>query len=173
VAAQSGPDGEIDVIGLVAAGSAGCGYAVYSTTSKLTIGRGLDPTAALAAPFTLGSSLLVLVALGGSWSWLAGAGGVALAMYLGVAATGVAYVLYARGLRTLPSSTAVTLVLAEPVTASLLAVIVLGEPIPPAGWLGVAIVLVGLGLTGRAAVGPTVDRRGVVVDPARPGREPT
>jgi DME family drug/metabolite transporter len=160
VASQSGVAGvEVDVLGVLAALAAGAGYAVYSTTSKLTIGRGLDPTVALAAPFTLGSALLVLVSLGDPATWLGTPGGLVLAVYLGVAATGLAYALYGRGLRSLPSSTAVTLVLAEPVTAAVLAVVVLDEAVPALGWLGIAVVLVGLTLASRSAVGPSTGAR--------------
>jgi drug/metabolite transporter, DME family len=60
--------------------------------------------------------------------------GLAMALYLGVVATGVAYVLFGFGLRRLPSATAVTLVLAEPLTAALLAAVVLDESIPWIGW---------------------------------------
>ncbi len=170
VGSQSGAaDVEVDVVGVLAALAAGSGYAVYSTTSKLTIGRGLDPTVALAAPFTLGSALLVAVSVGDPATWLGTPGGIVLAVYLGVAATGVAYALYGRGLRSLPSSTAVTLVLAEPVTAAILAVVVLDEAVAPLGWVGVAVVLVGLALAGRGAVGPsTAGRRRV--PPARLAR---
>lgn len=169
---DAGGNLEVEVLGVVAAVSAGCGYAVYSTTTKLTIGRGLDPTVALAAPFTLGSALLVLVALGDSFSWLGSPGGVLLALHLGVAATGVAYALYGRGLRSLPSSTAVTLVLAEPVTASLLAVAVLDERLPPRGWVGVVVVLVGLVLAGRSVVTPVRRPSGRPGRRGRPSAEP-
>ncbi len=162
-------DVEVDAVGVLAALAAGAGYAVYSTTSKLTIGRGLDPTVALASPFTLGSALLVAVSLGEPATWLGTPQGIVLAVYLGVAATGLAYALYGRGLRSLPSSTAVTLVLAEPVTAAILAVVVLDEAIAPLGWVGVAAVLVGLALAGRGAVGPTTAQRRRA-RPARPVR---
>lgn len=150
VAGQRGGD-EVDLSGLPFALAAGSGYALYSVTSKSTIERGLDPTAALAAPFTVGSSLLLAVTVTHqSFGWLATGAGLALGMYLGVVATGLAYVLYGRGLRSIPSSTAVTLVLAEPVTAAVLAVVVLDERLGATGWAGAAIVLLGLALAGRS-----------------------
>jgi drug/metabolite transporter (DMT)-like permease len=45
----------------------------------------------------------------------------------------------------------VTLVLAEPVTASLLAVVVLDEAIEPLGWAGIVVLLAGLLVVGRTA----------------------
>ena len=74
-----------------------------------------------------------------------------MALYLGIVATGLAYVLFGYGLRRLTSATAVTLVLAEPLTAALLAAVVLDEVIPWVGWVGVGVVLVGLVAVGRSA----------------------
>jgi drug/metabolite transporter, DME family len=84
---------------------------------------------------------------------LATGSGLVMALYLGVVATGVAYVLFGFGLRRLSTATAVTLVLAEPLTAALLAVVVLDESIPVLGWLGVVAVMAGLVLVGRSASG--------------------
>ena len=143
--------GDIELVGIGAALAAGLGYATYSVTSKATMERGLGSTPALAIPFTIGVLVVLVVALPESWSWLATGAGVAMALYLGVVATGLAYVLFGFGLRRLTSSSAVTLVLAEPLTAALLAAVVLDESIPWSGWLGVATVMVGLASVGRSA----------------------
>ena len=74
-----------------------------------------------------------------------------MALHLGVATTGVAYLLFGYGLHRLTSATTVTLVLAEPLTATLLATVVLDETIAPLGWLGVSAVLLGLFVVGRTA----------------------
>ena len=57
--------------------------------------------------------------------------------------TAVAYLLYGRGLRTVPAPVAVTLGLAEPVVAALLALVVLGEQLTASG-RGWAVALVGV-----------------------------
>jgi DME family drug/metabolite transporter len=150
VAVDSGGSG-VDAVGVVAALAAGFGYALYSVTSKTTMERGLGSTAALAIPFTIGVLVVLVLSAQESWAWLGTAEGVALALYLGVVATGVAYVLFGFGLLRLTSAIAVTLVLAEPLTAALLAVVVLDESIPWVGWLGVALVVAGLALVGRGA----------------------
>jgi drug/metabolite transporter, DME family len=145
----------VDPIGLGAALVAGLGYATYSVTSKATMERGLGSTSALAIPFSIGVVVVVALALTEAISepprWLATGDGLALALYLGVVATGLAYVLFGYGLRRMTSASAVTLVLAEPLTAALLAVVVLDESIPWVGWTGVVAVAVGLGLVGRSA----------------------
>ena len=145
-------DAGIEPIGVGAALCAGLGYAVYSVTSKTTMQRGLPSTLALAAPFTVGAVGVVMLASRESYEWLGDGTGVAMGVYLGVVATGAAYVLFGFGLRRLTSATTVTLVLAEPVTAALLATVVLDETIPPVGWLGVVVVVAGLWLVGRSEV---------------------
>jgi DME family drug/metabolite transporter len=73
-------------------------------------------------------------------------------LWLGIATVGVAYALYGYGLRFLPTSTAVTLTLAEPVTAAVLGVVVLDEHLPALGWVGAGLVVLGLALTARRPV---------------------
>jgi DME family drug/metabolite transporter len=150
VSVDSGAGG-VDLLGVAAALAAGFGYATYSVTSKATMERGLASTIAMAIPFTIGVGVVLALSVGEPASWLATWAGLAMALYLGVVATGLAYVLFGYGLRRLTSATAVTLVLAEPLTAALLAVVVLDESIPVTGWLGVAAVMGGLVLVGRSA----------------------
>ena len=70
------------------------------------------------------------------------------------ATVGVAYAWYGYGLRFLPTSTAVTLTLAEPLTAAVLGIVVLDERLPPLGWVGAALIVLGLALTARRPVTP-------------------
>lgn len=150
VAVDSGGSG-VDLLGVFAALAAGFGYATYSVSSKATMERGLASTIALAIPFTIGVVVVLALSAREPAGWLTTWTGFAMALYLGVVATGFAYVLFGYGLRRLTSATAVTLVLAEPLTAALLAVVVLDEPIPLTGWFGVVAVMSGLVLVGRSA----------------------
>jgi drug/metabolite transporter, DME family len=151
IAAVDSGGAAVDVVGVAAALAAGLGYATYAVTSKATMERGMAPTAALAVPFTIGAVVVLTLSISESWSWLTTPTGLVAALYLGVVATGLAYVLFGFGLRRLTSASAVTLVLAEPLTAALLAVVVLEESIPGAGWIGVVLVMAGLVLVGRSA----------------------
>jgi DME family drug/metabolite transporter len=62
--------------------------------------------------------------------------GLAVATYLAVLTTALAYLLYARGLRTTAVTTATTLGLAEPAVAAVLGLAVLGEHLTPTGFAG-------------------------------------
>ncbi len=84
-----------------------------------------------------------MLALGDN-AWLGTGRGIALALYLAAFPTVVAYILFARGLRTIPASEATTIILAEPVTALVLGVAALDERLSAAGVVGAALVLAGL-----------------------------
>ncbi len=149
--AGSSRTADVDGIGLLLALAAGAGYALYSVTAKSTMSAGVPPTLALAGPFTAGAIVVALLAAGEPFGWIITGDGALMAVHLGVAATGVAYLLFGYGLHRLTSATTVTLVLAEPLTATLLATVVLDETIAPLGWLGVGAVLLGLLVVGRTA----------------------
>jgi DME family drug/metabolite transporter len=138
---------------------AGASYATYTLAAKRLLAAGHAPEPVMAAAFGTGALLLVPVLALGDTSGLWTPGGVALAAFLGVVPTALAYVLFARGLRHLSAAETSTLTLAEPLTAALLGVIVLAER-PGAGALAGA----GLVLAGLVDLAGTTPRR----RPARP-----
>jgi DME family drug/metabolite transporter len=146
-AAQS----DVDPVGLLLALASGLGYAVYTVAAKHLITEGHRSDEVMAAAFSLGGLVLVPVLLTQPMAWIATPPGVALALWLGLATTTAAYVLFGRGLRHLPAGPVTTLVLAEPVVATVLGVVVLGEQLAPLGWVGAVLVLAGLVLQGVAA----------------------
>ena len=121
----------------------------------------------MARLFGLGAVLLlpVLIVAGPGKVWTPG--GVAMAVFLGVVPTAVAYVLFARGLRHLSAAEVSTLTLAEPVTAAALGAVVLGERPGPLGLSGIALVLAGL-----VALGVGGERRAASPAPAGTALEP-
>jgi drug/metabolite transporter, DME family len=141
-------EADFSVVGLLAALTAGLGYAIYAVVTKRLILRGLQATVASAWQFSIGALVLLPFLAGQPMGWLHTPSGLAMALWLGVAATGVAYLLYGYGLRTLDTATATTLTLAEPVTAALFALVVLDERLSAIEWVGAAIVLLGLALAG-------------------------
>jgi EamA-like transporter family. len=105
----------------------------------------------MGSAFGLGGLLLIPVMLTQPLGWLGTSSGLALAAYLGLLTTALAYVLFGRGLAVLPAGPVTTLVLAEPLVATLLGVSLLGERLAALGLAGAAFVLVGLSLQGIAA----------------------
>ena len=140
-----------DAVGIAFALAAGFGYALYSVTSKVVMERNVDPVLTLAATFLVGAIAVALLAVDEPFGWITSGPGLLMALHLGVLATGFAYLLYGYGLQRLSSATTVTLVLAEPLTATMLAVLVLDESIVAAAWVGIVGLLVGLLIVGRTA----------------------
>lgn len=140
---------EASAVGALLALGAGVSYAVYAVIAKLSVTRSAPlPVAALtftAAALILTPALLWAVAPGRQlalgWPWL---------LYLGSVTTAGAYAAYTAGLRHVPASVAGIVTLLEPLTATLLAVLVFGERLGPGGVLGAALLFAALGLLIRA-----------------------
>jgi DME family drug/metabolite transporter len=142
---------QVDPVGLALALASGLGYAVYTVAAKRLMTDGHRSDEVMAGAFSLGGLVLLPVLLTQPMSWIATPSGLAMALWLGLATTTAAYVLFGRGLRHLPAGPVTTLVLAEPVVATVLGVVVLGETLPPLGWVGAVLVLAGLVLQGVVA----------------------
>ncbi|GAA1419215.1 DMT family transporter [Agrococcus citreus] len=125
---------------------AGFGYALYAFAGARLIGRGASATGAMGALFLVGGlaclGWLAIIGLGP----LASVAGAATIAYLALVPMALAYLLFGYALRALPSSSATTLALAEPVVATLLAVLVVGERPTAIGWAGLVVVAVGIAL---------------------------
>lgn len=140
----AGGEAAVDPSGVGLALGAGLSYATYTVAGKQLLTAGAAPTAVMAVVFTGGAVLLLPVAAAGDLGWLARPGGLAMVAWLGLAATTVSYVLFARGLRSLPAATAATLSLAEPLTAGILGVAVLAERPGVPGAVGAGLIGAGL-----------------------------
>lgn len=125
---------------------AGFGYALYAFAGARLIGRGASASGAMGSLFLVGG----LACLG--WLAIVGLGpllspaGILTVGYLALVPMALAYLLFGYALRALPSSSATTLALAEPVVATLLAVLVVGERPTPVGWAGLVVVAIGIAL---------------------------
>jgi len=151
--------GSVDPSGIALAVVAGAGYATCTVLSKRLLVRGFAPEGVMAAGFGGAAVLLVPVLIVAGPGFLGSAGGLGLALYLGAIPTALAYVLFSRGLRSLTSGETATLVLAEPLTAAALGVVVLGEHSSVAAGAGAALVLAGLAILAlprRRSIEPAV-----------------
>ena len=134
----------VDPTGVALAVTSGVGYASYTVLSKRMLEAGEAPEGVMAAGFGGAGLLLLPVLLAAGPGFLATPGGLALAVYLAAVPTALAYVLFSRGLRRLSSGETATLVLAEPLTASALGVVALGEHPSAVAGAGALLVLAGL-----------------------------
>jgi DME family drug/metabolite transporter len=148
-----------DLPGVGLALLAGASYAAYTVLAKRQLDDGHPPAAVMAAAFGLGGLLLLPVLVSQPLGWVIQPDGVLLVLYLGLVTTTLAYLLFVRGLAVLPAGPVTTLVLAEPVVATALGVLVLDERLPAAGAAGAVLVLVGLAVQGRGSGQPATARR--------------
>ena len=130
----------IDPVGILYSLVAGLIFAFYTLTSKSLLQKE-EAIPVVAMTFSLSALLLTPFFFVYDISWLADTGNVGIIFYLGLATTSIAYVLYGWGLRKIPASSALTLSLAEPTTAALLGVVVVGEILGVTSWIGIGLLL--------------------------------
>jgi DME family drug/metabolite transporter len=134
---------DVNAAGIALAIGAGGAYAVYVAASKRLLDHH-SPNAVIAVVFASGGLLLVPILVANDLSWVGTSQGAFVALHLGLLATAVAYLLFVRGLRALRAEQAVTLSLAEPLTAALLGTLVLGERPGMQAAVGGLLILIGL-----------------------------
>jgi drug/metabolite transporter, DME family len=140
----SGRSANVVPAGVLLAFGAGISYAVLTVAGRHLLTAGQDSNDVMTVFFAGAAVLLLAAWLGRDLRPLASPSGVATVAWLGVFATAVPYLLFGRGLRSLPAASVTTLTLAEPLTAALLAVVVLGERPTLVAWLGAALIAAGL-----------------------------
>ena len=145
---SSGSLGGGTATGLVLALGAGLASAAYTVAAKVQLDRGVTALEVPTASFVLGGLLLLPLLAGQPVTWLGEPSGVALALYLGVATMAVANTLLARGIHGLKAGPVATLMLTDPLVATVMGVVVLGERLAPVAAAGAVLVLAGLLLQG-------------------------
>lgn len=133
--------------GVLLALAAGASYAGYTLAIKRLL-PGNSPNAVIAIVFTLGAVMLSPVLFHSDLNWSLEPGGILIILHLGVVTTALAYLLFAHGLRSVPAVNAVTLSLAEPLTAATLGILILKERLTTTTTIGMLLVLAGLFVLG-------------------------
>jgi DME family drug/metabolite transporter len=136
-----GRPGWMTVAGLGLGLAAGVLYAVYSWAAHRLMRRGVTSRAAMGAVFGLGGLMLLPVLVLTGAPLLASWPNAAVGAYMAAVPMFTGYLLFGWGLARIPASTATTLSLLEPAVAAVLAVLVVGERLPVAGWAGIALVV--------------------------------
>lgn len=150
--AGGAPSGTLPGVGLGLL--AGAAYALYAYASSRVIGTGRPSRGVMGAMFGIGAVLLLPVLIATGAPLLQSGGTIGIAAYLAIGPMFVAYLLFGIGLRTVRSSAATTITLLEPVVATILAVLVVGERLAPIGWGGLVFVFAGLAVLVSARRGP-------------------
>lgn len=146
---DSGGD-PVDARGILLALGAGLGYASFALWSKHLTERH-DPDLVMTWVFALSATLLLPLGIIAGIGPLLTASGIATVLWLGVVSLALAYLLFGRGIIGVRVATATTLSLAEPLTAAMLAIVLLDEELTPAAVAGIGLVLAGLVAIAMAA----------------------
>ena len=151
-AASSAGSASASVLGLLASIGAGASYAVYTLAAKALLDRGWTSTGGMGALFGVAAIASLPLLLATDTAWLATGPGLAMALWLGLVTTTLAYLLFGSGLGGLAPATVSTLTLAEPLTAGILGVVVLGETLTAGGVVGLAVLATGIVVLATAGV---------------------
>ena len=139
----SGGQLNLDLIGIALALGAGFSYAMYTVCIKGLLETHL-PDAVMAVVFSCAAILLLPTLFLSDSSWLLQPRGFAVALHLGIVTAALSYWLFARGLKTVSVGNVATLSLAEPLTATLLGVFVLGEYLSSQELVGILLIFTGI-----------------------------
>ncbi len=130
--------------GLVLALVAALGYALIVLSSRHLAAR-YHPLQSTTLAFVVSATILLPFSLGTGLSVQFSPVAWALLLYLGLVPTALGYVLFVIGMRTTEATTASIITLLEPLTATLLAWLLLGEQLGLWGALGGALLLSAIG----------------------------
>jgi len=145
--------GEVDFggsLGLALALGAGLSSAAYVVAAKVELNRGGHFVEMPTAAYLIGSVMLLPFVLTQPLGWVGTLSGVTLIVYLGVVTMAIANVSQVRGMKGMPPGPAATLLLADPLTATILGMLILNESITWLGIIGMIFVLIALLLQGKA-----------------------
>jgi drug/metabolite transporter, DME family len=156
--ALAGGEASVSAPGVALAVTAGAAYAVYTLAAKRLLAAGHAPESVMAVAFGGGAVVLLPALALSTPDWLLQPGGAALALFLGIVPTALAYLLFAHGLRRLSASETATLTLAEPLTAGVLGAVVLAEQLTAASAVGAGLVLAGMLVLAIRLPSPAVAR---------------
>ncbi|MFD2831330.1 EamA family transporter [Corticicoccus populi] len=130
-------------LGVMSGLGAGISFAAFTLTNSRIV-RKKDPIACMGVVFTVSAIMLSPTVLFIDFSWITESAGIGSALFIGFIATALAYYLFGVGLKNVQASTAVTLSLAEPLTASILGVFLVGEVLDFYSWTGLIMLLAGI-----------------------------
>lgn len=135
---------EFKPAGIFLAAVAGLGFAVFSVVSRRSLMAGVQDIWLTASSFGIAALFTFPFLFAQNPEWILTGVGSLSVLWLGLVPTAIGYLLFTSGLKRLDSSTAATVVLAEPATATILAAVVIGEKLVAQSYVGIAIVAAGI-----------------------------
>jgi DME family drug/metabolite transporter len=132
--------------GIVVGVAAGLAYAIYSWAAKQMIGSGISSKSSMAGMFGVAAIFLLPSLLVTGDDLFATVTNSVVVLYLAIVPMFIGYLLFGLGLRHIEASKATLITLLEPVVATLLAIIIVGEAFDIEGWIGMFLIAICLTL---------------------------
>ena len=150
VVALNWPSGDntVNVLGIGFALAAAFGYSMQATGMGM-ISRHHTPFQCVAPMFTIGTLFQAPLSYGKDFSFLQDPVLLLGALYGGIVTVALAYAFFIYCIARIGAATAVTVGLMEPLTASILGVVLLGETVSAIGIVGSVLILTGLVVVSR------------------------
>ena len=150
VVALNWPSGDntVNVLGIGFALAAAFGYSMQATGMGM-ISRHHTPFQCVAPMFTIGTLFQAPLSYGKDFSFLQDPVLLLGALYGGIVTVALAYAFFIYGIARIGAATAVTVGLMEPLTASILGIVLLGETVSAIGIVGSVLILTGLVVVSR------------------------
>ena len=126
------------LLGLVA----GFTYALYSWSARQLMLKGINTKAAMGATFGCGGLLLIPVMLITGSVFFTSWTNIAVGFYMALIPMFLGYLCYGFGLSRISASMATTITLLEPVVATILAMLIVGEYLSIIGWIGMLLIFI-------------------------------
>lgn len=150
VVALNWPSGDntVSFIGVAFALAAAFGYSMQATGVGMISNRH-TPFQSVAPMFTIGTLFQAPLSYGRDFSFLQDPVLLLGALYGGIVTVAIAYAFFTFGISKIGAATAVTVGLMEPLTASILGIVWLGETVSVVGLVGSILILAGLVIVSR------------------------
>lgn len=150
VVALNWPSGDntVSILGVAFAMAAAFGYSMQATGMGM-ISKRHTPFQCVAPMFTIGTIFQAPLSYGKDFSFLQDPVLLMGALYGGIVTVALAYAVFIYGIARIGAATAVTVGLMEPLTASILGVLLLGETVSIVGLVGSVLILAGLVVVSR------------------------
>ena len=133
-----------NLLGVILAAIAGLGFAIFNVICRRSLEKGANDIWITANTFGIAAIASAPFLFTDELTWLTTRNGILTTLWLGLVTTSVGYILFMFGLKRISSSLAATVVLAEPATATVLAAVVLGEPLIWQSYIGISAVTLGI-----------------------------
>ena len=138
----------VSILGVAFAMAAALGYSLQATGMGM-ISKRHTPFQCVAPMFTIGTIFQAPLSYGKDFSFLQDPILLIGTLYGGLITVAIAYAFFIYGISRIGAATAVTVGLMEPLTASILGVVLLGETVSAIGIVGSVLILTGLVVVSR------------------------